>query len=193
MDKINHPFYLSIRYLLKLAARFILWIKGFRVFNRQNLPGKRTACILIANHAAFLDSVYLIASLQPRFVICGAKPEYFRKWPTRQLFQMANILKVESHSQFLRDCSTLLQSGEMILIYPEMGRNPDGIGSFQTWAAEVALAEYAQVIPCYLYGTTKGQTGKKQLFVGSPLEPQGTLESLTQTFRKAILDLKPEQ
>ncbi|NQT26513.1 1-acyl-sn-glycerol-3-phosphate acyltransferase [candidate division KSB1 bacterium] len=184
---------MSIRAVLKLITRFIFWVKGYRIHSGEHLPKKRQACILIANHAAFVDSIYLIASVRPRFTICGAKPKYFRKWPIRQLFQIANILKVESHEQFLKDCRLLLRSGEVILVYPEMGRNPDAMGPFQTWAAEVALAEKVQVIPCYLYGTTNGQSGKKRLIVGSPIEPQGNAESLTQMFRESILSLKPDK
>jgi 1-acyl-sn-glycerol-3-phosphate acyltransferase len=190
--RINHPVYLALRVVLKWITRIVLGAKGFRIHGREHLPGKRTACILIANHAAFVDSVYFISAVRPRFAICGAKPKYFRKWPVRQLFQIANILKVESREQFLRDCGLLLRSGEVILIYPEMGRNPDGIGPFETWAAEVALAEKVKAVPCYLYGTTNGQFGKKQLIAGPPIPPQGDPETLTRTYREAILALKPE-
>jgi len=191
-DKINHPVYLSIRYGLKCIVRLVFWLKGFRVIGRGNLPRKRTASILICNHAAFVDSVYLIASLGPRFTICGAKPKYFSKWPIRQVFRIANILKVENHDQFVRDCASLLRSGEIILIYPEMGRNPDQMGPFRTWAAEVALAENVRAIPCYLVGTTREQTGKKQLIVGSPVEPKGDPASLTKIYRRKIEMLKSD-
>jgi 1-acyl-sn-glycerol-3-phosphate acyltransferase len=190
MDRLNHPLYLSIRFLLKSLARVVLWVRGYRIVNNENLPQKRMACILVSNHAAFVDSVYFIASLKPRFAICGAKPKYFRKWPVRQVFQIANILKVDSRDQFLRDCGTLVRSEEIILIYPEMGRNADKMGPFQTWAAEVALEENLNVLPCYLYGTTKGQAGKKRLIVGSFIQSVGDAESLTETYRRAIETLK---
>jgi len=189
---VNHPFYLSLRAILKLKAKWILLIKGYRIEGNQNLPTTRKPCILIANHAAFMDSIYIICSVRPRFTICGAKPKYFTTFFKRLIFRTANILKVESKNQFIRDCGELLKSGEIILIYPEMGRNPGGLGEFKTWAAEVAIAQKVPVIPCYLYGTTQGQAGPRRLCVGSAIYPRGNAIELTEEFRKTILNLMPE-
>lgn len=189
---VNRPNYLLIRLILKTIIRALFRMKGYRIHGKEYLPAKRQPAILIANHAAFIDSIYIISSVKPRFAICGARPKYFQKRLIRYLFHIANILKVENHDQFLKDCGYLLKNGEIILIYPEMGRFPDGLGPFQTWAAEVALSAGVPVIPLYLYGTTKGQSDSKRLFVGSPITPQGDPESLTQIFRKAIADLNPK-
>jgi len=191
MMNVNRPHYLFIRFLLKNVLHAVFCIKGYRIYGRENLPVRRKSAILIANHAAFIDSVYLICSLRPRFVICGAKPKYFQKWMIRQLFFIANIMKVENHDQFLKDCGQLLQNNELILIYPEMGRFPEGPGPFKKWAAEVALSNRVPVIPCYLYGTTGGQSGKKCLTVGPAITAEGDPEALTQLFRKSIIDLNP--
>jgi len=131
--------------------------------------------------------------VRPRFVVCGAKPKYFKHPLLRFVFRTANILKVESREQFLRDCGELLEAGNILLIYPEMGRNPDGLGAFKTWAAEVALAHGAEAVPCYLYGTTAGQEGPKRLIAGPPVLPEGGAEDLTEEYRRAILGLKPER
>lgn len=188
---VNHPFYLSLRAIVKMKVKWILLIKGYRIEGNQNLPQTQEPCILIANHAAFIDSIYFICSVRPRFTICGAKPKYFTTFFKRFLFRTANILKVESKNQFIRDCGELLRSGEMILIYPEMGRNPGGLGEFKTWAAEVAIAQKVPVIPCYLYGTTQGQAGPRRLYVGSAITLRGSVRELTEEFRKTIMSLKP--
>ena len=122
-----------------------------------------------------------------------SKTQVFQNFFRRHVFRTANILKVESHEQFLHDCGLLLRSGKVILVYPEMGRNAEGLGEFKTWAADVALAQQVPVIPCYLYGTTAGQSGKKRLRVGMPIKPQGSPETLTQHFRESILRLKPKE
>ena len=59
---------------------------------------------------------------------------------------VANILRVDDRESFLRDCGELLAGGDILLIYPEMGRNPGGVGELDTLAAEVALAARAPVL-----------------------------------------------
>jgi len=191
-SRVNHPFYLILRTILKHPIRWHFLIKGFELQGRENLPRKRKSCILICNHAAFVDSVYIICAVRPRFTICGAKPKYFSSFSKRFIFRLANVLKVENHDQFLNDCSTLLSSGENILIYPEMGRNPEGLGEFKSWAAEVAIAQQVPVVPCYLYGTTRGQFGAKQLIVGEPILPQEDVINFTKSLRSAVLNLNPD-
>jgi|GEM_PF-1869583 len=194
IDHVNRPCYLFLRSCLKLLVTCYLHLfKGYRIEGKVYLPQQRMPSILIANHAAFIDSVYIICAVRPRFTICGAKPKYFQNFFRRHVFRTANILKVESHEQFLHDCGLLLRSGEIILVYPEMGRNPEGLGEFNTWAAEVALVQQVPVIPCYLYGTTAGQSDKKQLRVGTPIKPQGSPETLTRHLRESILRLKPKE
>ncbi len=70
-------------------------------------------------------------------------------------------------------------------------RFPDRLGEFQTWAAEVALAGGVPLLPCYLYGTTRGQEGPPRLFVGEAIAPEGGADSLTGRLRQAILALAP--
>ena len=189
---VNRPFWLSLRALLKWVLRPLArWGRGFRVVGRERLPIGRRPLILAANHAAFIDSVYLILALRPRFTICGAKPRLFRTALRRSLMALANILKVESHDDYLRDCRTLLDQGEILLIYPEMGRFPEALGPFKTWAAEVALGSQVPILPLYLYGTTQGQEGPPKLFVGQEIPAEGDAGELTARLRSEILALAP--
>ncbi len=189
---VNRPVYLGLRWLLRwvLKGPFRAF-KGYRVDGAEKLPRRCRPLILACNHAAFIDSVYLILAAPTRFTICGAKPRLFRSAALRQAMAVANILKVESHEQFLRDTGALLDAGETLLIYPEMGRFPDGLGELQTWAAEVALANRVPILPCYLHGTTRGHTGPPRLVVGEELDPEGDAETLTRSLRRSILALAP--
>lgn len=190
---VNRPLWLLLRRLLKTALVPVArWRKGFRVENPGRLPKTRRPLIVAANHAAFIDSVYLILALRPRFVVCGAKPRLFRNAKLRSAMALANILRVENHDQYLRDCSALLGAGEILLIYPEMGRFPEGLGPFKTWAADVALANGTPILPCYLAGTTRGQQGPPRLVVGEELAPSGDAETLTAQLRQTILALGGE-
>jgi 1-acyl-sn-glycerol-3-phosphate acyltransferase len=192
-SRINRPCYLAVRWILKILLRCIFKLQGFRISGREHLPGRRQGVILICNHAAFVDSIYLITAIKPGFVICGAKPKYFEKRIMRFLLYTANILKVESEGQFKKDCIDLLASKNTLLIYPEMGRNKEKMGPFKRWAAEVALEAAVDVIPCYLYGTTAGDTGAKQLFVGPSIVPEGNAMDLTRQFRESIEALRPNR
>ncbi len=189
---VNRPLFLALRGLLRFLLKGpVMVLRGFRVQGAERLPQRRRALIVTCNHAAFIDSVYLILALRPRFVICGAKPRLFRSALLRVAMALANILKVESHEQFLADTGALIAADETLLIYPEMGRNADRLGEFKTWAAEVALAGSVPLLPCYLYGTTRGHDGPPRLIVGEELAPEGDAESLTGRLRQAILALAP--
>jgi 1-acyl-sn-glycerol-3-phosphate acyltransferase len=189
---INRPAFLAIRRVLKVALALpARWRWGFAVVHRDRLPRSRRPLIVACNHAARIDTVFLILALRPRFVVCGAKPPYFRTAPRRLLMAIANILRVEGHDRFLADCRRLLDAGEILLVYPEMGRNPEAVGDFSTWAAEVALDRGVPVLPCYLHGTTRGQDGAVRLIVGREIVPEGDPAALTDRLRRAILALAP--
>ncbi|MFY9825135.1 MAG: lysophospholipid acyltransferase family protein [Thermoanaerobaculia bacterium] len=195
---VNRPLPLGIRRLLRLLLLApAKLLGGFRIEGAARLPAHRRPMILVCNHAAWADSVYLILALRPRFTICGAKPPYFATAPRRALMAIANILPVDpadpvdGHEIFLADCRTLLAAGEILLIYPEMGRNPAGLGEFRTWAAEAALANRAPLLPCYLHGTTRGHSGPPRLIVGEPMEPAGTAGELTRRLYHAVAALAP--
>ncbi|MEM7585954.1 MAG: 1-acyl-sn-glycerol-3-phosphate acyltransferase [Acidobacteriota bacterium] len=190
---VNRPLFLALRGFLRWVLKAPFWgLKGFRVVGAERLPRRRTPLILACNHAAFIDSVYLILAAPARFTICGAKPRLFRSAPLRFAMALANILRVDNREQFLADTGELLAAGETLLIYPEMGRFPEALGEFKTWAAEVALAHRVPLLPCYLYGTTRGQRGAPRLVVGEPLEPSGDPVDLTRRLREAIVALAPK-
>lgn len=190
IQNVNRPVFLFFRTVIRLILRYyFILFKGFSVIGKKNLPKKGPA-ILISNHAAFIDSVYFICAMRRRFVVCGAQPKYFSSGKKRLLMGLANIIKVESQAQFLADCSSLLDKKEILLIYPEMGRNKEAMGEFEDWAAKAALSGRSPVIPCYLYGTTIGENGRCRLIAGDEIIPHGSPEPVTKLFREKILELK---
>jgi len=190
IQNVNRPLFLFFRSILRLllGSYFVLF-KGFKIAGKKKFPGIGPA-ILIANHAAFIDSVYFICAMRRRFVVCGAKSKYFSSRKKRMLMALANIIRVESEDQYLADCKSLLDKNEILLIYPEMGRNKEEMGEFKDWAAKVALANNCPLTPCYIYGTTEGEEGSKKIIVGDTFNPGGSPESLTGIFRDKIIELK---
>jgi 1-acyl-sn-glycerol-3-phosphate acyltransferase len=191
-QNVNRQPFVALHGALKLVLRpALVAFKRLRVENGAHLPDGLRPCIVICNHAAWVDSVYLSAAVGPRLTICGARPAYFASTWRRWLMATANILRVDGREQFVGDCVQLIRQGHTLLIYPEMGRHPDGLGEFESWAAEVALASAAPVVPCYLYGTTRGHGGAVRLIVGAPILPEGNAEGLTRRFREAVSALAP--
>ena len=190
IQHVNRPAYLFFRAIIRIVLiGYFFLIKGYRVRGKKNFPVKGPA-VVIANHAAFIDSVYFICSMRRRFVVCGAQPKYFSSRKKRILMGLANIIKVENEARFLSDCTLLLDKNEILLIYPEMGRNKEKMGAFKDWAAKVALSGNCPVIPCYLYGTTEGENEKCKLIAGEAIQAAGTPESVTKLFREKIIELK---
>ena len=177
---IVHPF----GYILSLKNRTV-------IYNRKIFKETKPPFIILSNHAAFLDSIYFISAVPYLFKICGARPVYFSTPPKRALMRLLNILEVKDHKQYLRDCSELLSEGQSLLIYPEMGRNADKMGNFKIWAAEVALENNVPIIPCYIYGTTKGHSGPIRIIVGEAFMPdlKQNAQTLTDIFYAKIKKL----
>jgi 1-acyl-sn-glycerol-3-phosphate acyltransferase len=187
---VNRPAWLAARRLVRSLVRPLLAARGFAVVGAERLPRRRKTLLIVCNHAALVDSVYLIAAIRPRFVICGARPAYFDSPTKRALMALANIAPIGDREEYLTRAMRLLCAGEIVLTYPEMARNPNGMGAFVSWAAEAALGVAAPVLPCYLYGTTRGQH-RARLFVGTEIEPAGDAEALTERLRTTVAALVP--
>ncbi len=188
---LNRPFFLLVRWIIKRLCRiYFLLTNRLIVEGRQHLPHRRTPTILICNHPSLFDSVYLACVVGPRITVCGAKPKYFSTPLRRFGATIGNVMKVTDREQFLSGCEKLLRAGEIILIYPEMGRNPDSLGEFLPWAAEVALRSNVSIIPCHISGTRPGNTGAVRVQVSEPLTPTGDAISLTLLFRKTVQALE---
>ena len=190
IQAVNRPIPLAVRRALRFLLRLPLGrVSGFRIHGAARLPASRRPLILAANHAAFIDTVYFILALRPRFTVCGAQPRLFRSRARRALMAVANILRVDDKPQFLNDCAALLRAGEILLIYPAMGRTR-GLGEFKSWAAEVALACDVPLLPCFIGGTGTDQ-GPPRLNVGELLAPSGDPRTLTARLRERIAELEP--
>ncbi len=165
------------------------WRRGFRHVGRERLEALEGPAILACNHAHTWDSVYVICATRRRLTVCGARPVYFSTARKRALMGLLRVIEVAERDRYLNDCAALLARGESLLVYPEMCRNPGGMGSFRDWAAEVALASGHPVVPLYIRGTTEGHDPQQiRLHYGRPLRPRPGEDAaaLTQRIRAAI-------
>ena len=124
----------------------------------ENVPTKGAA-ILAANHVSFLDSFFIPLVVKRRKVTYLAKADYFNSWKTKWFFSAAGQISCEREGgkkseQSLMIALDVLKSGNLLGIYPEGTRSPDGrLYRGRTGVARLALAANVPVIPIGLHGT----------------------------------------
>ncbi len=161
---------------------------GFRVgvSGAENVPIDGPA-ILSANHRSFFDTP-LIMSTAPRRVMFLGKAEYLDDWKTRTVFPALGMVPIQrdkgkSSMSALNTAAGLLESGELVGIYPEGTRSRDGLlHKGHTGVAHLALMTGAPIVPIGLRGTERVQpigsaiprplVGKVSVQFGEPIHPQ---------------------
>ncbi|KWR73289.1 acyl-phosphate glycerol 3-phosphate acyltransferase [Arthrobacter sp. W1] len=200
-------------FLKRFAVRPLI-----RIFFRVKIQGignvpETGAAILASNHLSVCDSVFLPAALD-RTVIFLAKDEYFNGTGikgriTAWFFRNINQLPMDrsggqKSAVSLASAKKALEQGQVLGIYPEGTRSPDGrLYRAKLGVAKLALETGAPVIPIAMIGTDKvqpiGQSlphpGKVGIKIGKPLtfehlggQPSNpeTLRACADEIRKAI-------
>lgn len=152
-------FYWVAKYTLGIALKLVFrpWSRG-----RKNLP-RRGPVILASNHLSFSDHFFGSLPL-PRKVIFLAKAEYFTGTGLKGLASKAFFSGVgqipidrtggEASERALRSGLRVLAAGNVLGIYPEGTRSPDGrLYKGRTGVARLALESRAPVVPCAMIGT----------------------------------------
>jgi 1-acyl-sn-glycerol-3-phosphate acyltransferase len=149
--------------ILKLLFR--PWVEG-----EENIPEEGGA-IFASNHLSFSDSVFL-PIVVPRRVTFLAKADYFTGRGIKGRLTagfMRGIGQVpvdrtggKASTAALSSGLRILRRGELLGIYPEGTRSPDGrLYRGRTGVARMALEGRVPVIPVAMIGTDKAQpTGK---------------------------------
>jgi 1-acyl-sn-glycerol-3-phosphate acyltransferase len=166
--------------LLKLLFR--PWVRGM-----ENIPSSGAA-ILASNHLSFSDSIFLpLQSRRP--LVFLAKSEYFtgkgvKGALTRWFFKGTGQLPIDrsggkASEAALNTGLMVLGGGQVLGIYPEGTRSPDGrLYRGRTGIARMALEAKVPVIPVAMIDTEKVQPIGKRLprirrigiVVGEPLD-----------------------
>jgi 1-acyl-sn-glycerol-3-phosphate acyltransferase len=149
-----------------LRVLFRPWVEG-----QENLPTEGAA-IFASNHLSFSDSFFL-PLVSPRRVTFLAKSDYFTGRGVKgraiaAFFRGAGQLPVDrsggkAGEAALRSGMKVLRRGEVLGIYPEGTRSPDGrLYRGRTGVARMALEAGCPVLPVAMIGTDKAQpTGKR--------------------------------
>jgi 1-acyl-sn-glycerol-3-phosphate acyltransferase len=152
-------FYWVVKYTLGVALKltFRPWSRG-----RTNVP-RRGPVILVSNHLSFADHFFGPLPL-PRKVVFLAKSEYFtgkgvKGLLSKAFFSGAGQIPIDrtggdASDRALRSGLRVLAAGNVLGIYPEGTRSPDGrLYKGKTGVARLALESRAPVVPCAMMGT----------------------------------------
>jgi 1-acyl-sn-glycerol-3-phosphate acyltransferase len=158
------------------------WIIG-----RRNVPAEGAA-ILASNHLSFVDSVFLPLMID-RPVAFLAKSDYFtgkglKGWATRMSFKGTGQLPIDRSGGKASEASLntglqVLGRGDLLGIYPEGTRSPDGkLYRGRTGIARMALEAHVPVVPVVMVdtdtmmpiGTTVPRIVRVGIVIGEPLD-----------------------
>jgi 1-acyl-sn-glycerol-3-phosphate acyltransferase len=165
-----------------LRILFRPWIRG-----SENIPTSGAA-ILASNHLSFSDSIFL-PLLTRRPVVFLAKSEYFtgkgiKGALSRWFFKSTGQLPIDRSGGKASEASLntglgVLEQGQLLGIYPEGTRSPDGkLYRGRTGIARMVLEAKVPVIPVAMIDTEKVQAIGQKLpkirrvgvVVGKPLD-----------------------
>lgn len=116
------------------------------------------AAIITPNHLSFIDP-FFVALVVPRYITFIGKAEYFDSWQTRLFMELGGVIPVrrEDSAQAQGSLSAgrgILETGNLLGIFPEGTRSPDGrLYKGKTGAARMAVEVGCPIIPTGLIGT----------------------------------------
>jgi 1-acyl-sn-glycerol-3-phosphate acyltransferase len=165
-----------------LRVIFRPWVEGL-----ENVP-REGAAILASNHLSFSDSIFLPLVIERRVTFL-AKSDYFtgpglKGWLTATFMRAVGQLPVDrtggkASNAALKAGLKVLGRGELLGIYPEGTRSPDGrLFRGRTGVARLALEAKVPVLPVVMVGTDEAQpTGRLMpkvtrigVKIGAPLD-----------------------
>lgn len=158
-----------------------------KVEGRRNIP-RQGGAIIASNHLSFLDSIFLpLAS--PRRITFLAKSEYFtgrglKGALSRWFFSGVGQIPIDRSGGRASEAAVtsalkVLAEGNLLGIYPEGTRSPDGrLYRGRTGIARIAIEAGVPVVPAALIGTYEIQPsganvpklGKVRVVFGEPID-----------------------
>jgi 1-acyl-sn-glycerol-3-phosphate acyltransferase len=151
----------------------------------ERLPADGPA-ILCPNHISFLDSAFLMLTLQRNISFVG-KAEYMDSWKTKFLFPAMGMIPIDRAGgdrsvAALDTAEEVLRRGELFGIFPEGTRSRDGcLYKGRTGAARLAMKVGCPVYPVGIVGTDEIQPPDAKvpkmfkectIKIGRPVKPE---------------------
>jgi 1-acyl-sn-glycerol-3-phosphate acyltransferase len=195
--------------LARAWGRILLAGAGVKVRTEglEHLPSGR-ACLFISYHASYMDIPVLLAHL-PVDIRFLAKRELFKVpfmgWHLRRLHVAVDLDEPRAALRTLSAAARIVRErGISVLLFPEGGRVPEGLGEFKDGAAYLAMKSGVPVVPVGMAGMREVlpmdrlfdiRGAEVALRVGEPIAIEGWTmrdrERLTALFRERIMALLP--
>jgi 1-acyl-sn-glycerol-3-phosphate acyltransferase len=159
----------------RTAARSFFLLAGMplRLRGTENLPAGQ--CVVVANHASYLDGVVMAAALPPRFAFVIKRE--MNEVPVAGL--LLRRIGSEFVDRFNRhkggtDARRVLRtaaSGHSLVFFPEGTFTSEvGLGKFHTGAFAIAARAACPVVPAVILGTRRNMPATRVLPRPGPLE-----------------------
>jgi 1-acyl-sn-glycerol-3-phosphate acyltransferase len=149
------------RVLRKVLPPIVNRYLHLQIEGLENIPDRQSA-ILACNHLSFIDSIVMPVNV-PRPVYFLGKADYWDSWRTRWFFQGVGVVPVKREGGGAGEASLetgveILESGDLVGIYPEGTRSPDGrLYRGKTGPVRMALRAGVPIVPCGVIGTDVAQ------------------------------------
>jgi acyl carrier protein len=177
------------RAVARAAARILLRLSGTPVaVDGAHHLAETPHCVVVANHASFVDGVAMTAALPGRYTFVAAE-DLKRDRPIGFVLRRIGCRFVErdEHRQSVADARRLVEdarAGVRLVVFPEGGLSPiAALRPFHMGAFVIAAQAMRPVVPVAITGTRavlrpghRGafRRGAVRLTVGEPLHPGGT-------------------
>jgi 1-acyl-sn-glycerol-3-phosphate acyltransferase len=180
----------------KLAFKLILRV---RIIGEENIP-ESGGVLLASNHASLADPPLVATSIR-RPIHFFAKEELFRIPIFGWLIRQVNAFPVKRYEHDVgafKRAQTLLENGQIVLLFPEGGRSASGaLGRAKPGVGMLAYKTGAPVVPVYLDNSNQlAQFKKISVSFGKPMLPPQVMgekefyQSFSDRVMDAIADLK---
>ena len=161
------PFYRISYNLVGLQLRLLHRIK---IEGRENVPDD--ACLIVGNHASFLDPTTIGWAVAREIFYLGRK-DLFKPPVLSWLLPMCNVLPVDRDSADISGMRTIikkLKSGSSVLVFPEGTRTADGeLQPAEPGAGLLAVKAGVRVLPTRVFGTFDALSRKAKSYSMHPL------------------------
>lgn len=171
----------------RIMARLFVRLSGtpFVVRGLENLP--QGPCILVANHASYLDGILLVAALPKQFSFVAKRELRERLIPRIYLehigAEFVERFELEQGVEDVKQLLQILRAGQSLIFFPEgtFDRMP-GLLPFRMGAFVVATQAGVPVTPVTIRGTRTilradqwfPRRGSISITISAPITPEGT-------------------
>jgi 1-acyl-sn-glycerol-3-phosphate acyltransferase len=156
------------------AGRTFLWLAGMplTVRHEERLPGGQ--CVVVCNHASYLDGPVLAAALPPRFAFVIKREMSAVPLAATVLRRLGSVFVERNRTRVSADARRLLRNasqGNSLVFFPEGTFDPRaGVRKFHAGAFASAVRAGCPLVPAVLRGT------RRALWPGSALPLPGPIE-----------------